>query len=94
MFCIHCGNKITNDDKFCSKCGKDLTTMEDLSKCPKCETERNDGNFCTKCGYEYQSHTHMSGISKPKDNTIFNIYLIGSIAVGCILLVLAIYYSS
>lgn len=26
MFCEHCGNKINNSDKFCTKCGKSVTS--------------------------------------------------------------------
>jgi|AntRauTorckE6833_2_1112554.scaffolds.fasta_scaffold206093_1 uncharacterized membrane protein YvbJ len=96
MFCTNCGNKISNADKFCPKCGRDLKSLEDTTKCPKCDADRNAGSFCTKCGFKYQYKPTSSQdvqISKPKNNTVFNVSLLVSIVVGITIVFLAVYYS-
>ena len=43
MFCIECGNKLTEKDKFCPNCGK-------VNKDYKEETIVEKKSFCTECG--------------------------------------------
>ena len=46
--CINCGNKLSLDDLFCSKCG---TKVNQELKCSNCGKKLNfDDKFCTKCG--------------------------------------------
>jgi hypothetical protein len=54
-----CGAGLTNGQKFCSTCGKDVQTIltqasqttEDLNRCPTCGAEiQETKKFCDKCG--------------------------------------------
>ena len=96
MYCTNCGNKTNNDEMFCSKCGKSLAVLEDVTKCPKCNADRNVGNFCTKCGFKYSYRQPTSlgtSIEKPRSNLKFNLTLTASILFGLAIVFLASYYS-
>lgn len=96
MFCTNCGNRLYESEMFCSKCGKDLKSFNDLTRCPKCDGARNEGEFCTQCGFKYQYSqkvTRQTSISKPKKNTIFILSLVTSIVVASGIVFFAIYYS-
>ena len=96
MYCTNCGNKTNNEEMFCSKCGKGLAVLEDVTKCPKCSADRNVGNFCTKCGFKYsyrQPSTIGTKVEKPRSNLKFNLTLVASILLGLAVVFLASYYS-
>ncbi len=51
-YCPSCGDIITSDEKFCSKCGRPLLINK---KCPKCGKENAiDTIYCTECGYKLE----------------------------------------
>ncbi|MCR5676221.1 MAG: zinc ribbon domain-containing protein [Lachnospiraceae bacterium] len=66
--CSSCGNIITLDSLFCSKCGSKQEPVfqangESANICPKCGAKRGEGNlFCTSCGY------HFEDAEKPVEN--------------------------
>ena len=46
--CSKCGTKVENGDKFCPKCGQDVS---DAKKCDKCGVlNKLDSHVCTACG--------------------------------------------
>ena len=60
MVCIKCGEKLSEESIFCSKCGTKILVKEikiiknDIEKiCPKCGKKLPKENiFCNKCGTE------------------------------------------
>ncbi len=47
MRCARCGSEISDDSRFCCKCGYDVS----VKKCPKCgSTLAPDSVFCSACG--------------------------------------------
>lgn len=50
-FCEYCGNEISHDDKFCSKCGKSTEVKEKIPLICECGTTyQKDQKYCSKCG--------------------------------------------
>lgn len=47
MYCKKCGNKLSENSKFCNACG----TQVDDDKSEKNETRRHETPKCTCCGY-------------------------------------------
>lgn len=46
--CPNCGATVSEESKFCNKCGSSLS---EKLKCEKCGTENNTGDaFCANCG--------------------------------------------
>lgn len=46
--CSNCGAQITDNSRFCSECGKEITQA---NVCPHCGASMNDGDvFCQNCG--------------------------------------------
>lgn len=50
MFCIYCGNRISDDSSFCPYCGQNQEAKS-IMRCPICgnNTEK-DSSFCPYCG--------------------------------------------
>lgn len=49
-FCEMCGNKISTDSLYCSKCG---CIIEKYIECPNCgKSIKQDKKFCSHCGFE------------------------------------------
>ncbi len=49
MFCVKCGNLLSDDAKFCNQCGAKIATMETF--CINCGSKLEAGSsFCTECG--------------------------------------------
>ena len=50
MQCPQCGRQLSDTAKFCSGCGLNLNTTEQL-RCPVCGAKQINGNlFCEQCG--------------------------------------------
>lgn len=46
--CSNCGSPVEKDEKFCGKCGYELT---EFKKCEKCETlNKKSASVCAACG--------------------------------------------
>lgn len=49
--CSECGNDISDQAKFCPKCGK----VNEEKICPECGNKESRNNtFCTNCGYQFE----------------------------------------
>ncbi len=72
-FCSNCGHQLTEDAKFCSKCGmsvptplndhsaRRITYEGEIYKCPNCgEVLKSFAAVCPACGYEIRGN-HVSG---------------------------------
>lgn len=55
--CMDCGAQVSENDRFCPNCGKQIIRKEDLDeteamKCPRCgECYEENQKFCSKCGF-------------------------------------------
>ncbi|MFC1462151.1 zinc ribbon domain-containing protein [Verrucomicrobiota bacterium] len=57
-FCKHCGNKTSDDAKFCTKCGKGISEESAQLFCQKCgQKNAADAEFCQKCGAKMANTT-------------------------------------
>lgn len=78
MKCKECGYELSNDVKFCGKCGKPVTSSISSSinkiKCEECGSEiDNDLKFCPKCGkpvsfQKYDNRKNRRGGKRDKDD--------------------------
>lgn len=53
MICNNCGNNNNDENKFCIKCGKELSVIKNTSPnaCPNCGAENGESSkFCVSCG--------------------------------------------
>ena len=66
--CVHCGTPLSNDDKFCSKCGTARTeSLLVLKTCTKCSHQNPDNaSFCEKCGNSLSENDSEKKVSDNK----------------------------
>ena len=51
MYCNNCGNQFEDGQRFCSKCGNEVTKKNEELKCPHCGKDIGEGKrFCVYCG--------------------------------------------
>jgi hypothetical protein len=70
FYCSVCKTEVNESDKFCPKCGADLSdeikedSISEIIFCAKCGAKNNDGfNFCSSCGSPFPK-THSNDIKK------------------------------
>ena len=67
MKCKECGYELSDDVKFCGKCGKPVSSSSNKIKCEECGKEIDgDLKFCPKCGkpvsfHKYDDRTNRRG---------------------------------
>lgn len=67
MKCLHCNAELPSHAKFCSFCGKQITSE---IKCPKCGAKLPQGTiFCIECGIRIISNESNStkNVQQPKE---------------------------
>lgn len=97
MICPRCKNEISDDAKFCTKCGEkieknqmdwentnfELHNNKEKLECPYCHTKLvKDAKFCVNCGHSINKDEYEC--EQTKKNTPRNKFVIGGIA-GCIM---------
>ena len=51
--CSKCGEAISEDSRFCTKCGTPVAQLAEQKVCPSCgKPIFNESAFCTKCGHK------------------------------------------
>lgn len=75
-FCINCGQELSEEAKFCSKCGKEVNVTPSNSdrknvyegsihKCPNCgEVLNSFVTNCPSCGYEIRNTQGVSSVQQ------------------------------
>lgn len=67
--CPNCGEELSNESSFCSKCGTNVKSYieeqksktSNTPKCPNCQTEISEEmDFCTECGYSLKENIQRS----------------------------------
>ena len=77
MYCVYCGKTISNDARFCSGCGREVTAQETHLKseryyCTQCNTFVPEGTqFCHKCGKVGVPAVFDSGVEQIKSPANF-----------------------
>ena len=65
MKCTKCGNELSPEQRFCTECGKQVTTLshemknileESMLQCPECrKVYKNGEKHCTECGHPLEA---------------------------------------
>ena len=62
MNCTNCNHSLSNNAKFCSKCGTPVQTST-LLICPSCHTENDqNANFCLGCQYAFKAPSQEQSV--------------------------------
>lgn len=105
MYCPNCGNKILENELFCSECGekiKNQTTISQSFFCGNCGLELdNNSEFCGNCGTKQNKDNSSTDISvnitqqptKTKKKFLF-VTVIGILVILIIIGVSVFYYFS
>lgn len=58
MNCVHCGNAVQPNARFCGHCGKDVSLAASSGQllCPQCRSSIGSAHrFCAKCGFDLKA---------------------------------------
>ena len=61
LYCESCGAEVSENDRFCYKCGYPLPKLAfDTKACPVCNrTVRGDASYCPGCGMHFSSFVNL-----------------------------------
>ena len=75
--CSKCGTRVSDDDYFCSKCGKESKRLKKETICEICGASIEPGHgFCTVCGADITDDKYRSEAEKHNNHTILILFLI------------------
>lgn len=75
--CEKCGEELSDECYFCTKCGKGTKKLEAEMVCDVCGTEIEKGHtFCTVCGANIADDKYRTEAERQNNHTILILFLI------------------
>lgn len=71
-YCPNCGEKKEAGDRYCSRCGCDLTNINkrQMNYCPNCGKEKKiNARFCNQCGFDFSIFESRSTSNSTSNST-------------------------